>query len=130
VFGDKRQLFLEAVARYRSGPITSDSIIDEAANGREAAQALLLASSAISCSEAAADVKEELPADTHPEALASLTMAVIQGMSTLTRDGAPRAKLMRLATAAMQAWPMQLKSPKCYLFDSYSGRKDVDHRPI
>jgi hypothetical protein len=32
-------------------------------------------------------------------------MAVIQGMSTLARDGASRAKLLRVATSAMHAWP-------------------------
>jgi len=152
VFGDKKRLFLEAVARYTSGPITSQTIIDQAANGREAARGLLLAaaegftghdtpagcllaSAAISCSHSANDVQEELaairrgiearlqqkvvasiatgllPADTHAEALASMTMAVIQGMSTLARDGAPREKLLRLADAAMQAWPAAQQPP-------------------
>jgi AcrR family transcriptional regulator len=146
VFGDKKRLFLEAVSRYLSGPITSESIIDQAGDGREAALGLLkaaaegftgqdtpagclLASSAISCSDAANDVKEELaairrgielrlrnkvissiaagklPAHTSADALASLTMAVIQGMSTLARDGAPRAKLLTLVDTAMLAWP-------------------------
>ena len=146
VFGDKKRLFLEAVYLYLSGPITSETIIDNAANAREAALGLLhaaaagftgkdtpagclVASSTISCSEAANDVKEELaeirrgiearlrdkviasvdagtlPADTNAEALASLTIAVIQGMSTLARDGASRDKLLQLADAAMGAWP-------------------------
>ncbi len=146
VFGDKKRLFLEAVTKYLSGPITSASIIDQAADGREAARGLLmaaaegftgqdtpagclLASSAISCSEGANDVKEELaairrgiegrllkkvkesvqtgqlPEDTAAEALASLTMAVIQGMSTLARDGAPRDKLLRTIDSVMLAWP-------------------------
>lgn len=146
VFGDKKRLFLEAVSKYLSGPITSESIIDQAENGREAALGLLkaaaegftgqdtpagclLASSAISCSDTANDVKEELaairrgielrlrdkvissiaagklPAHTGADALASLTMAVIQGMSTLARDGASRAKLLRLVDTALLAWP-------------------------
>ncbi len=146
VYGDKKRLFLEAVSRYMSGPVTSDSIIDQAANGREAAFGLLkaaafgftgedtpagclLASSAISCSHSAGDVQEELaairraiearlnqkvrssveagllPADTSADALAGMTMAVIQGMSTLARDGASREKLLQLVDAAMQAWP-------------------------
>ena len=146
VFGDKKRLFLEAVARYMSGPITTESIIDQAEDGREAALGLLkaaavgftgqdtpagclLASSAISCSEAANDVKEELaairrgievklrdkvissvkagklPVSTNAEALACLTMAVIQGMSTLARDGAPQDKLLRVVDTAMLAWP-------------------------
>lgn len=146
VYGDKKRLFLEAVSRYMSGPVTSDSIIDQAADGREAALGLLkaaafgftgedtpagclLASSAISCSHSASDVQEELatirraiearlrqkvrssvaagllPADTSADALAGMTMAVIQGMSTLARDGASREKLLQLVDAAMQAWP-------------------------
>ena len=145
-FGDKRRLFLEAVGRYLSGPVTSDSIIQGAATAEEAAWGLLqaaaigftgaasppgclLASSAISCSAAAADVQGELAAirrgiearlndkiaqavragemaaDTDADALAGHVMAVIQGLSTLARDGAPREKLMRVAAAAMQAWP-------------------------
>lgn len=146
VFGDKKHLFLEAVGRYLSGPVTAESIIAQAANGRDAAHDLLrasaqgftgadtpagclLASSAISCSNAASDVKEELaaircgiearlrdkiassvnvglmPANSNAEALAGLTMAVIQGMSTLARDGATRDKLLLVVDAAMQAWP-------------------------
>ena len=88
-----------------------------------------MASSAISCSQAASDVKEELaairrgieaslrdkiiasvnagllPVNTNAAVLAGLTMAVIQGMSTLARDGATRDKLLLMADAAMQAWP-------------------------
>jgi AcrR family transcriptional regulator len=146
VFGDKKRLFLEAVGRYLSGPVTSESIIAQALNGRDAALGLmqasargftgsdtpagcLLASSAISCSDAASDVKEELaairrgieaslrdkivssvklgmlPVNTNAEALAGLTMAVIQGMSTLARDGATRDKLLQMVDVAMQAWP-------------------------
>ncbi len=145
-FGDKKRLFLEAVGRYLSGPVTSDSIIEGAATAEEAAWGLLrtaaldftgrdsppgclLASSAISCSAAAADVQGELAAirrgiearlsgkivqavkagemaaDTDADALAGHVVAVIQGMSTLARDGAPREKLLRVATTAMLAWP-------------------------
>lgn len=145
-FGDKKGLFLEAVDHYLSGPVTSETIIADAATARDAARALLraaaagftgtdtpkgclLASSAISCSDAAAEVKEELavrrraiesllrrrivhairsgevPAESDAEALAAHTMAVIQGMSTLARDGAKREKLLRLVDAAMLAWP-------------------------
>ncbi len=148
-FGDKKHLFLEAVGRYLSGPVTSESIISQAASGRDAARSLLLAaaqgftgadtpagcllaSSAISCSSAASDVKEELaairrgiearlkekiaasidagvmPASANAEALAGLTRAVIQGMSTLARDGATRDKLLLMVGVAMQAWPETL----------------------
>ena len=145
-FGDKKQLFLESVQLYISGDVTSGSIIDEAPTAREAALGLLqasaigftgestpagclLASSAISCSAAAADVQQELreiririekrlenkiAADRsmrklkpkiNAEALAGHIMAVIQGMSTLARDGATRNKLLSVASAAMLSWP-------------------------
>ena len=145
-FGDKKQLFLAAVRLYTSGDVTSESIIDEAPNAREAAEGLLrtsaigftgentpagclLASSAISCSAAAADVQRalrdirvaietrlrnkivadrslrKLKPKIDAEALAGYTMAVIQGMSTLARDGASRSKLLSVASVAMLAWP-------------------------
>lgn len=145
-FGDKKGLFMAAVQRYTSGPITSESIIQEAVTAREAAASLLraaaigftgestprgclLASSAISCSAMAQDVKDavaslrtgiesslrnkiersikdgSLPADAHPSALAAHTMAVIQGMSTLARDGATRVILLSVVDTAMRCWP-------------------------
>ena len=145
-FGDKKGLFLEAIDRYLSGPVTSKSIIAHAATARDAAHELLraaatgftgtdtpagclLASSAISCSNAAAEVRVELarrrrgieallkrriilairsgeiPSKSDADALAAHTMAVIQGMSTLARDGATRDKLTRVAASAMHAWP-------------------------
>lgn len=145
-FGDKKSLFLEAVALYLSGPVTSDTIIGQAVSGKAAASELLrvaaigftgeetpagclLASSAISCSEAANDVKlalatiragiesrlcakisqsiedKHLPKDTDAIGLAAMTMAVVQGMSTLARDGATREKLLQVRDAAMRAWP-------------------------
>ena len=51
-----------------------------------------------------------MPAESDAEALAAHTMAVIQGMSTLARDGAPRDKLLRVVDAAMQAWPVTRQS--------------------
>lgn len=89
----------------------------------------LLASAAMACSEDAADVQAELasirrriearlcdriaaamdsgelPPTQHADALAGHVMAVIQGMSTLARDGATRDKLLRVAVAALNAWP-------------------------
>jgi AcrR family transcriptional regulator len=103
--------------------------------GRDTPPGCLLASAAISCSSDAADVQRELaairrrterklrdrivgatnageiPIDAtvqgaaRADALAAHVMAVIQGMSTLARDGASRAKLLRVATSAMHAWP-------------------------
>ena len=145
-FGDKKRLFLEAVGQYMSGPVTSERIIEEAATAQDAAWGLLraaaigftgadtppgclLASAAISCSAAAADVQGELAAirrgierrlreriaraiaagemnvEADADALAGHVMAVIQGMSTLARDGATRETLMRVAATAMRAWP-------------------------
>ena len=46
-----------------------------------------------------------MAADTDAEALAAHVMAVVQGLSVLARDGAPRAKLMKVAGRAMAAWP-------------------------
>ena len=151
-FGDKKRLFIEAVHRYVSGPVTSQSIIDQAATALDAARGLLqasaagftgsdtppgclLASSAISCSAEAADVQSQLaairlaiearlaqkimhgietgevPGDTDADALAGHVMAVIQGMSTLARDGASRDKLMRVAIAALTGWPGRSSCP-------------------
>lgn len=145
-FGDKKGLFLEAVDHYLSGPVTSETIIAQAATARDAASKLmlaaatgftgtdtpkgcLLASAAISCSDSAADVKEELSVrrraiesiltlridrairsgeianTSDAESLAAHTMAVIQGMSILARDGAKREKLVRLAKTAILVWP-------------------------
>jgi AcrR family transcriptional regulator len=91
----------------------------------------LLASAAVSCSEDASDVRQALgarrrgietqvrdriatgirqgdtPADADAEALAAMAMALIQGMSTLARDGAAREKLNRIVMIALQGWPLQ-----------------------
>jgi AcrR family transcriptional regulator len=139
-FGDKRELFRQAVHRYLTSGVTSDPLSDDAQTARDAVWEMLqsaavrftgtatppgclLASAAISCSEGAADVQRELaeirlgiesrlyariraavdagelPVDTDAD-----IMAVIQGMSTLARDGAPREKVLRVAAAAMLAW--------------------------
>lgn len=76
-FGDKKQLFLEAVERYTNGPIRDQEIMDSAATAREAVCKLLeqlavaftdpdtpagclLSSAATSCSAAASDVQSAL----------------------------------------------------------------------
>jgi hypothetical protein len=145
--GVSSKIRLWGVDHYLSGPVTSQPIIANAATARDAARGLLLAastgftgadtpkgcllaSSAISCSRAAAEVQEELavrrraiesllaprivqaihvgelPATLDAEALAAHTMAVIRGMSTLARDGAKRGNLLRLVDTAMLAWPV------------------------
>lgn len=144
-FGNKKGLFLEAVSRYLSHPMSPRQIIDGQPSARDAAFALMsgaaqaftdpatppgcmLATSAISVSAAATDVQTELStlrnavethlrqriergivdgelsADCDADALAGHATAVIQGMSTLARDGATREKLMRVVQTAMQVW--------------------------
>ena len=96
--------------------------------GKDTPTGCLLASSAISCSAAATDVQQELagirrrieerlkkkiqqsvksgdaPPGTNATVLAAHTMAVIQGMSTLARDGASREKLLAIAETALRAF--------------------------
>ena len=144
-FGNKKALFLEAVDRYLTVPVSPQQIIDAAGSAREAALSLLtgaaqtftdpttppgcmLATSAISVSASAADVQAELSTlrnaveahlrqriergvaegelaiDADAAALAGHTTAVIQGMSTLARDGASREKLLSVVRMAMRVW--------------------------
>jgi AcrR family transcriptional regulator len=54
------------------------------------------------------DIREgRLPPKTNARALASMTMATMQGMSTLARDGAGRGMLREIAEASLNAWPTQ-----------------------
>ncbi|CAL1692704.1 HTH-type transcriptional repressor ComR [Brevundimonas subvibrioides] len=144
-FGDKKRLFRETVALYLSGE-PPEATIAAAPSARAAAERLLtasaegvtgdntptgclLATSALSCSTAAADVQAEiatirqgieaalrariqtdvdrgtLPSETDADALAGHMMAMTQGLSTLARDGASREKLLRVAAQAMKTWP-------------------------
>ena len=53
------------------------------------------------------DVAEgALPAGTPAQALAALTIAVVQGLSVLARDGASRSTLLAVAEQAAKAWPV------------------------
>ena len=59
------------------------------------------------CDKIKRSIKEgSLPKGTDPVALAAHTMAVIQGMSTLARDGASRASLLKVVEIAMKCWPL------------------------
>lgn len=49
--------------------------------------------------------EKRLPDDTDAVGLAATTMAVIQGMSTLARDGATREKLLNIPNITMKIWP-------------------------
>ncbi len=145
-FGDKRRLFREAVHRYLGGAAAVAQTIKDAPTALDAARDLLtaaaigdtgedtppgclLASSIVSSSAAAAEVREELavirrgveaalrsrierdvsegllPAGADAEMLAGHAFAVVQGMSTLAKDGADRSKLLRIVDAAMACWP-------------------------
>ncbi len=146
-FGDKRQLFREAVDRYLGGAAAVAGSIESAASAFDAARDLLtaaaigdtgdatppgclLASSIVSASPSAADVREEmaairrdieaalrrrierdigagrLPAGSDAEMLAGHVFAVVQGMSTLAKDGAGRDKLLRIVSGIMAHWPV------------------------
>jgi TetR/AcrR family transcriptional regulator, copper-responsive repressor len=50
----------------------------------------------------------ELPDDINARALATFYAAVLQGMSAQARDGATRAELIEIATAALRGWPTAL----------------------
>lgn len=101
--------------------------------GEATPRGCLLASATASGSEASADVRSAvsevrrdiavrlvdcinrdvaagiLPASTNATALSDLTLAVVQGMSVLARDGVPRERLFALAGQAMLGWPAQRK---------------------
>ncbi len=114
-FGDKKQLFLEAVQRYVSGPVTSVSIIEEAPTAQEAAACLLqaavvgftgestpagclLASSTISCSLAAADVQK---------ALAEIRLSIEKRLQTrIDQDNAAGRLSQKVDAEAMAGYVM------------------------
>ena len=96
-FGDKESLFLECLEKYANpGPKTTPQLISDAPSARQAAQELLEVSAR----------EGRLPKTANAQALASMTMALIQGMSTLARDGAGQKALLDLARTAMNAWPV------------------------
>ncbi len=52
------------------------------------------------------DIREgHLERGTDARALAAMTMAIVQGMSTLARDGAAKTMLQDVARVSMRAWP-------------------------
>lgn len=145
-FGDKKQLFLEAVRRYAGTDDQRERVITSARSAYAAAREMLetaatfftgegtppgclLASATATGSEAASDVRAAvadirtsgrlalrrrieqdiqqgmLPSGTDAEGLSDLVFAAIQGMSTLARDGASRARLNAVAHHVLAAWP-------------------------
>lgn len=122
----------EIIAEAPTARAAASGLIHGAAvafTGVDTPPGCLLASSAIACSGEAADVRDELAAirrgveaslrarlargitegelaaDTDVETLAAYVTTIIQGLSTLARDGASRAKLTGVAEAAMRVWP-------------------------
>ena len=57
------------------------------------------------------DIREgRLPKTANAQALASMTIALIQGMSTLARDGASQKALLDLVKTSMTSWPRDTSS--------------------
>ena len=57
------------------------------------------------------DIREgHLPRTANAQALAFMTMAIVQGMSTLARDGVGQEALLDLVRTAMSAWPTDMSS--------------------
>ena len=78
----------------------------EADAGREALAEIRRGIEAALRARIARDISEGLlPAGSDAEMLAGHVFAVVQGMSTLAKDGAGRDKLMGIAEAAMAGWP-------------------------
>jgi AcrR family transcriptional regulator len=123
---------VEVIAQAPTARAAAQTLIEGAAmafTGTETPAGCLLASSAIAVSADADDVREELaeirrtietalrdkiatgvdngelPADADPTVLAAYVLTVIQGFSTLARDGATRSKLQQVATLALTVWP-------------------------
>lgn len=120
------------IAHAPNAEAAARTLIEAAAvafTGTDTPAGCLLASSAIAVSPDADDVREELatirgeieaalrdkiaasveagemPDTADPTVLAAFVMTVIQGLSTLARDGGSRAKLQRVGQLAMNVWP-------------------------
>jgi AcrR family transcriptional regulator len=150
-FGDKQRLFRESVDCYLGGIDAITRHIEAAPSAQQATRDLLtaaalgdtgdetpagclVASSIVSCSSGADQVRKDLadirraieaalrsrigrdvangtlPADCDPEMLAGHAFSVVQGMSTLAKDGASRGKLLKIVDAAMACWPAAEKA--------------------
>jgi AcrR family transcriptional regulator len=122
----------EMVAQAETATAAARWLLEGAAamfSGEATPAGCLLASSAIAVSAEAEDLRRELaeirlgveaalrdkiiadvargllPSDTDAETLAAYVTSVIQGLSTLARDGARREKLMKVARFALLALP-------------------------
>ena len=82
-----------------SGSVNSQRVRAELKNIRDANRKALQ-------KRAERDIRQgHLPGTANAQALAAMTMAIVQGMSTLARDGAGQKALLDLARTAMSAWP-------------------------
>jgi AcrR family transcriptional regulator len=73
-----------------------------------------------------ADVSEGvLPVNTDARALAAMIIAVIQGLSTLARDGASRSELLDVVEQALMAWPRRKKRGQEVAGSSRSDREEL-----
>ncbi len=123
----ERQITATASAREAAHDLLVSAVLGD--TGEDTPPGCLLASSLVSSSNEADAVREALaairrsieyalrarierdiregvlPQTTDAEMLAGHVFAVVQGMSTLAKDGAHRDKLMKIAEAAMSAWP-------------------------
>jgi AcrR family transcriptional regulator len=145
-FGNKEALFRRALDRYAEGPAAYTREALNAPAAREVAERLLHGAAdaltdpchppgclgvmgALTCSEAADSIREELcarraafekeltrrlelakadgdlPADTNCADLARLVMTIMQGMSVQAASGASRQDLRKVAEMALKAWP-------------------------
>lgn len=146
-FGNKEQLFLEAVAHYTATrAVMLYRSLDEELTAREAIAQMLTnaaelfsapdnpagcfyVAAAAATAESSVYIEEqlrkcrlekeaairarlargvaegELPASADPAKLAKYFNAVMQGISTQSRDGATQAELLDIADSAMAAWP-------------------------
>ena len=147
-FGNKEQLFLKAIERYESRPCAyfypaleqptaykvAESMLMGAATSmadRSHPHGCVVVQSALSCSEAAASVKEvlitkrregeqnlcarlqraqqegDLPENTDPAVLARYLGTVIQGMAIQATNGATQDELLQVAQMTLQNFPVR-----------------------
>ncbi len=116
-----RQL-LEASAMFftQSGMPAGCLVASAAATGSEDAKRVRMALRQVRVDTAAAleqRIKADvaagvLPESTQAHALAAMTVAVLQGLSALARDGASRSELLEVVSQAMNAWlPRDQQTP-------------------
>lgn len=128
---DKVEQFLTEAPTARDAAHGMLIAAAELFTGKTTPRGCLLASAAASGSENSADVKAEvalirrqitdllrkrierdvalgiLPEKTLPSSLATMVIALVQGMSVLARDGIRRDALKAMIETGMQAWPRE-----------------------